>query len=137
MGKQCGLGKGLFGLLEGGGHGRGPVERLRRANEGISEGSEGGGGIGKETAVEVYEAEEALEIFDRCGLRIVGDGLDMSGEGSNARSCHMMTEEINGGLCKRAFGQVYQEAIGSQDGEELMEVMEVLLEGGAGHQNVV
>ena len=94
-------------------------------------------GFGKEMLVEVNEAEETLEIFDRGGLRIVGDGLDMSGEGSNARSCHMMTEEINGGLCKRAFGQVYQEAIGSQDGEELMEVMEVLLEGGAGHQNVV
>ena len=37
-----------------------------------------------QTAVEVDEAEETLEILDGGGLGIVSDGLDMGGKGSDS-----------------------------------------------------
>ena len=37
-----------------------------------------------ETAVEVGEAEEALEIFDRLRLGVMEDGIHVGGEGGNA-----------------------------------------------------
>ena len=89
------------------------------------------------TAIEVDEAEETLEILDGGGLRIVSDGLDMGGKGSDSSSGDMVAKEVHRGLGKRAFCRIDENAIGSQDGEELVEVMEMLLKGGAGNEDII
>ena len=77
------------------------------------------------TAIEIDEAEETLEILDGGGLGIVSDGLDMGGKGGDSSSGDMVAEEVHRGLGKRAFFRIDENAIGSQDGEELVEVMEM------------
>ena len=89
------------------------------------------------TAVEVDEAEETLEILDGGGLRIVSDGLDMGGKGSDSSSGDMVAEEIHRCLSKRAFFRINENPIGSQDGEDLVEVVKMLLKGGAGNENII
>ena len=87
--------------------------------------------------VEIDEAEETLEILDGGGLGIVSDGLDMGGKGGDSSSGDMVAEEVHRGLGKRAFFRIDENAIGSQDGEELVEVMEMLLKGGAGNEDII
>ena len=48
-----------------------------------------------------------------------------------------MAKEVHGGLGKRAFFWVDKNAIGGQDREDLVEVMEMLLEGGAGNEDII
>ena len=47
----------LLSLKESLGNSGGSGEELRRANEGIGEGAENGGGVGNKTAVEIDEAK--------------------------------------------------------------------------------
>ena len=75
-GKKGSVRKSLFGLLKGVCHGSGPQKSFWRTNEGISEGTENGGGARNKTAIEVNEAKEMLEIFDGGWLRIISDSLD-------------------------------------------------------------
>ena len=59
-----GGGKGGLSVEEGGGAGWGPGEGLGRTSESIREGLEDTGGMRNETAVEIHETEETLEILD-------------------------------------------------------------------------
>ena len=76
MGKKGSVRKSLLGLLEGVSHRSCPGKSFGRANKGISEGTENGGGARNKTAIEVNEAKETLEIFDGGWLRIISDSLD-------------------------------------------------------------
>ena len=136
-GKKSSVRKGLFGLLKGMCHRSCPGKSFGRANESVSERTENGGGVGNKTAVEVDKAEKTLELLDRGGLRIVCDSLDMRGEGCDACGGNMMAEEVNGGLGKRTFFRINQDAIGSKDGENLVKVLEMLLEGRTGNEDVI
>ena len=137
MGQEGGVREGLFGLLKGIGHRRGPGKDFWRANEGIGERAEDGCGMRNKTAVEIDEAKEALKVFDGGGLWIVGNGLNMGGKGSDAGGGNMMAKKVNSRLGKRAFLGVDKNAIGSEDGEDLVEVVKMLLEGGTGNENVI
>ena len=137
MGKKGSVRKGLFGLLKGMCHRSCPGKSFGRANESISERKETGSGVGNKTVVEVDKAKKTSELFDRGGLRIVCDSLDMRGEGCDACGGNMMAEEVNGSLGKRTFLRTNQDAIGSQDGKNLVKVLEMLLEGRAGNEDVI
>ena len=128
MGQEGGVREGLFGLLKGMGHRRGPGKGFWRANEGIGERAEDGGGMRNKTAVEIDEAKEALKVFDGGGLGIVSNGLNMGGKGSDAGGGDMMAKKVNSRLGKRAFLGVDKNAVGGEDGKDLVEVVEVLLE---------
>ena len=93
MGQEGGVIEGLFSLLKGMGHRRGPGNGFGRANEGIGEGAEDGGGMRNKTAVEIDEAKEALKVFDGGGLGIVSNGLNMGGKGSDTGGRDMMTKQ--------------------------------------------
>ena len=137
MSQEGGVRKGQFGLLKGRGHRRGPGKDFWRSNEGVSERAEDGCGMRNKTAVEIDEAKEALKVFDGGGLWIVGNGLNTGGKGSDAGGGNMMAKKVNSRLGKRAFLGVDKNAIGSEDGEDLVEVVEMLLEGGTGNENVI
>ena len=55
MSLEGGMSQSLLSLKESLGNSGG--EELRRANEGIGEGAENGGGVGNKTAVEIDEAK--------------------------------------------------------------------------------
>ena len=57
MSLEGGMSQSLLSLKESLGNSGGPGEELRRANEGIGEGAENGGGVGNKTAVEIDEAK--------------------------------------------------------------------------------
>ena len=57
MSLEGGLSQSLLSLKESLGNSGGPGEELRRANEGIGEGAENGGGVGNKTAVEIDETK--------------------------------------------------------------------------------
>ena len=137
MGKKGSVRKGLFGLLKGMCHRSCPGKSFGRANESISERMENGVGVGNKTVVEVDKAEETLEFFDGGGLRIVCDSLYMRGEGCDAGGGNMMAEKVNDGLGKRTFFRINQDTIGGQDGKNLVQVLEMLLEGRAGNEDVI
>ena len=59
-----GGGKGGLSVEESGGAGWGPGEGLGRTSESIREGLEDTGGMRNETAIEIHETEETLEILD-------------------------------------------------------------------------
>ena len=80
-----------FCSLERSGHGRSPVESAGRTLEGISEGLEQAGGVGKETAVEVDQAKETLEILNSVWLRVVENGVNIGGKRSDASGGDLMT----------------------------------------------
>ena len=61
----------------------------------------------------------------------------MRGEGCDAGGGNMMAEKVYGGLGKRAFFRIYQDAIGSKDGKNLVKVLEMLLEGRTGNEDVI
>jgi len=94
-------------------------------------------GARNETAVEIDEAKEALEVLHSVRLRVVEDGVHMGGHGSDAGGGDLVAEEGDRRLSKGALGEVDEEAVVSEEVEELSEVGEVLLEVGAGHQDVV
>ena len=48
-----------------------------------------------------------------------------------------MAKEVDGSLSKGTFFGINQDAIGGEEGEDLVEVVEVLLEGGTGHKDMV
>ena len=137
MGKKGSVRKSLLGLLEGVSHRSCPGKSFGRANKGIGEGTENGGGVGNKTTVEVNKAKETLELFDGGGLRIVCDSLNMRGEGCDAGGGNVMTEDVKGGLGKRTFFRIHQDTVGGQDGKNLVKVLEMLLEGGAGNEDVI
>ena len=61
----------------------------------------------------------------------------MRGEGCDAGGGNMMAEKVYGGLGKRTFFRINQDAIGSKDGENLVKVLEMLLEGRTGNEDVI
>ena len=61
----------------------------------------------------------------------------MRGEGCDASGGNMMAEKVDGSLGKRTFFRIYQDAIGSKDGENLVKVLEMLLEGRTGNEDVI
>ena len=63
--------------------------------------------------------------------------MNMEGKGSDAGGGNMIAKKFNSRLGKRAFLGVDKNAIGSEDGEDLVEVVEMLLEGGTGNENVI
>ena len=126
MGQEGGVREGLVGLLKRMGHRRGPGKGFGRANEGIGERAEDGSGMRNKTAVEIDEAKEALKVFDGGGLGIVSNSLNMGGKGSDAGGGDMMAKKVNSRLGKRAFLGVDKNAIGGEDGKDLVEVVEVL-----------
>ena len=127
------MGKSLFGLMKVIRHGPGPGEEFRRTNQGISERPENGCGMRDKMAEEINKTKELLKVLDGGRLRIVSNGLDMRGEGCDASGHHVVTKKINRGT----FLEVDQNAIGHQKGEEIMNMLETLEKGRAGHQDVV
>ena len=93
--------------------------------------------MGNKTAVEIDKTKETLKVFYRSRLRIVENGLYIRGEGGDAFSSDMMAQEVNGGLSKGTFFGVDKDAIGSKNGKELAQVVEVLGKGGTGNEDVV
>ena len=49
----------------------------------------------------------------------------------------MMAEKVNNSLGKRTFVRINQDTIGGQDGKNLVQVLEMLLEGRAGKEDVI
>ena len=91
MVQWCGLHQGQLGRLEGGGHGRGPLQVLGVVGQGVSEGEEDGSGLGDETALKINQTQEPLQVLDGGQLGEDPDGLHMGGEGGNPSSSDMMS----------------------------------------------
>ena len=81
----------------------------------IGEWLENAGGVGNKTAIEVNEAEEALEVLNSLWLRIGEDGVYIGGEGSDAGGSDLVAKKGDRGLGKSALGKVDQKAIGPED----------------------
>ena len=96
-----------------------------------------GGGMRHKMVVEVDKTKETLELHNGGGLRIVYNGLNIRRERSNACGSIMVAEKIKGGLSKGSFFEVDEDAIGGVDGKKLMQMVKMLLERGACHQNVI
>ena len=65
------------------------------------------------------------------------DGVHMTGKGFEAGGGDGMTEEVHGGLGKGALGGVDMETIGSQDGEHLAEMPQVVGMTGGGDEDII
>lgn len=98
VGKKGGMGKGVFGSGEGGGHSRGPGEGFWCTGEGVSERTKDGSSMREESAIEVDEAKESLEILDGGGLRVGLDGGHVGLKGSDAGGGDVVSEKIQRGL---------------------------------------
>ena len=118
-------------------HGRRPGERARIAGQGISERLEDNGGMRKKTAVKVDEAEKTLEILEGGRKRILTDGINVRGEGSNAGGDDGVTQEGERGLGKDTLGEIDQKAISPENVENRGQVQEVSGEIWTSHQNVI
>ena len=105
--------------------------------EGISEGLEKTGGMRKETAVEVNEAEETLKVLNSLWLGVVENGVHIGGKGSDAGGGDLVAKEGDRRLGKGAFGEIDQKAIGLENVKELCKMGKMLGKVGAGHKNVV
>ena len=79
MKEESGRGQGSLDTLKCPLHVRSPGERARIPRQGIGERTENVGGVGEKTAVEVYEPEESLKLFERGRRGIIADSLDMRG----------------------------------------------------------
>ena len=100
MEKKSSRGQNFLDAVKSGLHGRQLGKRARIASQGISEGVEDNGGMRKKTAVTIYEAEKTLEILEGGGKRILTDGINVRGEGSNAGGIDGVTLEGERGLVK-------------------------------------
>ena len=118
-------------------HSRLPGERGRVASQGISERLENNGGMRKKTAVKVDESEKTLEILEGGRKRILTDGINVRGEGSDAGSSDSVTQEGERGLGKNTLGEIDQKAISLENVENRGQVRKVSGEIWTSHQNVI
>ena len=129
--------QGRLGRYECGCSGGCPLQRLRVALQGVGEWLQGPGDAGQETAVEDNHAQELLQLFDVTWLRKIFNGRDVSLKRSDPVLVDVVTQELD---CRRgegALGRVDRQAVLLEDGEELTEVLQVLLQGAAGDDVVV
>ena len=101
------------------------MESAGRTLEGISEGLEQAGGVGKKTAVKVDESEKTLEILEGGRKRILMDGINVRREGSDAGGSDGVTQEGERGLGKNTLGEIDQKAISLEKVENRSQVGEV------------
>jgi len=150
MGKKGGMGQGLFDGGEGGGHiGGGHIggeeKRSGLVGKGVSERTEDSGGLRDETAVEVDETEETLQVLEGGGGREIKNGGDMGLQGGDTGGGKVVTQKVEGGLGINTFGKVDAEAIGrrpaeaigAEDGEKVAEMVGVIGGGGTGDKDVI
>ena len=71
------------------------------------------------------------------GRRIVEDGVHMAGKGLETGGGDRVTKEVHGGLGKGALGGVNMETIGGQNGENLVEMPQVVGVAGGGYENII
>ena len=98
---------------------------------------ENNGGMRKKTAVKVDESEKTLEILEGGRKRILTDGINVRGEGSDAGSSDSVTQEGERGLGKNTLGEIDQKAISLENVENRGQVGEVSGEIWTSHQNIV
>ena len=91
----------------------------------------------KKTVVKVDETEKTLEILEGGRKRILTDGINVRGEGSDAGSSDGVTQEGERGLGKNTLGEIDQKAISLENVENRGQVGEVSGEIWTSHQNVV
>jgi len=127
MGKKGGMGQCLFDGGEGGGHIGGEEKGSGFVGKGISERTEDSGGLRDETAVEVNETEETLQILEGGGGWKIEDGGDMGLEGGDTGGGKVVTQEV----------KVDAEAVGAEDGEKVAEMVGVISDGGTGDEDVI
>ena len=91
----------------------------------------------KKTAVKVDEAEKTLEILEGGRERILTDGINVRGEGSNAGGGDSVAQEGEKGLGENTLGEIDQKAISLENVENRGQVREVSGEIWTSHQNVI
>ena len=137
MKEESGRGQSSFYALKCRLHVSSPGEGARISRQCISERTENVGGVGKKTAVEVYEPEKPLKILERGRRGIIADSFDMRGQGGDSRGRDGVTEKRESRLGKNTFGQVDQKTVGFENVKNGGEMGKVRGKIGTGHQNVV
>ncbi len=109
---------------------------LRRPGQGLGvtwecggERTEGSGGPGEETAVEVYHAKETLQWIAVYGLGKIQNDMNVVSEGGDAGGGDAVAQEIQLGNGEDALLQVEGQAVGGKDGEQHAEMGPVFLPG--------
>ena len=77
----------------------------------------------QKSAVKIYHALETLKTLDCCWLREVLDGGDVALKGAGSLCCDAVSQEIDGGLCKRTFLNVEHQSCCSQPLQDLSKVL--------------
>lgn len=133
-----GSGEGGLELHEGiDGGGR---QSAREGYEGGGECREGGsdGGIvADEATIEASEAEEGTDVGGAGRERPICEGLDLAGVNRDACRGDLVAEEGGGGFGKSALGGLDKEGIGSKGVEDGVDVLQVLLGGGAVDHDII
>ena len=93
--------------------------------------------MGHKTVVKIDKTKEPLEVLGRGQQRMVANGINMRGEGSDASGSDHVTEKRERRLSKGALGQIDQETIGFEDVKAGSEMGEVKGEVRTGHQDVI
>ena len=137
MEEESSRGQNLLDVVKSRFYSRLPGERGRVASQGISERLENNGGMRKKMAVKVDESEKTLEILEGGRKRILTDGINVRGEGSDAGGSDGVTQEGERGLGKNTLGEIDQKAISLENVENRGQVGEVSGEIWTSHQNIV
>jgi hypothetical protein len=108
------------------------LQVARAAVQGVGEGLEGDSVTGKEPPIEIYQAQETLQLLDILWHRQLDQSVHMLAQWGDAIGGDMMAEEID--LCRRKHTLLWidLEPIEVQQLEKLAKVLVVLLEGTAG-----
>ena len=95
------------------------------------------GKAGQEPALEVGHPQQPLHVQLGHGRRELLDGRDLLREGPDPLKVHLVTKEGHSGLGEDTFVQVHRQVILLQTDEDLLEVVLMVLEGGAAHQDII
>ena len=87
------------------------------------------GEAGKETAIEIHHAQQALDVQLGGGEGELLDGVDLLRKGADPLQVLRVTEEGHGGLGQCTLLQVHCEAVLPETCEHLPQVLLVLLDG--------
>ena len=120
--------QGLFGRLEGSLTLGGPLKRLGFALKGLEEVVEVGGGVGDEFPVVADHPEKPLQLLDGGRRRCGANHRDLLRKRRYAVFVDGVTQKLEAGFPKDAFGALNDQSIGRESLENRFQVLQMLLE---------
>ena len=128
MKDEGGVGDGSLHLIDCIDHFLVDVELLLGGGHGVSQGVDDVGEAGKEMAIKITHPQQSLDVQLGRWRRELSDGGDLLREGADPLGVHHVTEEGRDGLSQDALVHVHSKVVLSQAGEDLPEVLLVLLD---------